>query len=147
MVELVAADWFTGVESAIGGAAAGAAQSQTEWAGLKAQAVAGTLRMESGVAEACATACQVAFDGLGDELASVQRCARVDGLGTWQSGVVIAQKFRDKAGVKTPVPNSAVGVILAHQGVLVEMRDTFRAAGRAYSAAEQGNIDRVKGLS
>lgn len=118
-----------------------------EWAGLKAQAVAGTLRMEPGVAEACATACQVAHEALFDDLKIAQRCARVEGLGSWPSGMAIAQKFRDKAGVDNPVPNSAVGVINLHREVLLEMRDTYRAAGQAYAAAEQANADRLKGLS
>lgn len=118
-----------------------------EWAGLKAQAVAGTLRMEPGVAEACATACQVCYEALTDDLKLVRRCARVEGLGSWSSGMAIAQKFRDKAGVDNPVPNSAGGVINAHRAVLLEMRDSYRAAGQAYAAAEQANADRLKGLS
>ena len=141
------ADWFSGVEAAIGGAAAGALQSQSEWAGLKAQAAAGALRMEPGVAEACAAACQAAHEGLADNLPIARSCARVVGLGSWPSGIAIAQKFRDKAGLDTPSNNSAVGVIRLNQDVLLEMRDTFRAAGRAYAAAEQANVDKLRGRS
>ena len=122
-------------------------QSQSEWAGLKAQAAARTLRMEPGAAEACAAACQVAHDALGDDMAMTRQCARVAGLGSWQSGQAIAQKFKDKAGVDNPVENSAAGVIALHRRVLAEMRDTFRAAGQAYAAAEQGHEDQLRGLS
>ena len=141
------ADWFSGVEAAIGGAAAGALQSQTEWAGLKAQAAAGTLRMEPGVAEACATACQVAHEGLRDEITNAQLLTRVDGLGSWGSGIAIAKKFRDKAGAGATSDNSAVGVIRLHQQVLLEMRDTFRAAGQAYASTEQASVDKLRGSS
>ena len=141
------ADLLSGVEAAIGGVAAGAAQSQSEWAGLKAQATAGTLRMEPGVAEACATACEVAHQSLRDELQNTQRLTRVDGLGSWPSGESIARKFQDKSGVDTSSANSAVGVIRLHQRVLLEMRDTFRAAGQAYAATEQANVDRLRGSS
>ena len=141
------ADFFSGVEAAIGGAMVGAVQSKSEWAGLKAQATAGTLRMEPGVAEACAAACQAAHEGLQDNLPIARSCARVAGLGSWPSGMAIAQKFRDKAGLDTPSNNSAVGVVRLHKDVLLEMRDTFRAAGRAYAAAEQANVDTLRGLS
>ena len=141
------ADWFSGVEVAIGGAAAGAVQSQSEWAGLKAQAAAGTLRMEPRVAEACAMACEVAHQSLRDGISNSRLLNRVDGLGSWDSGKAIAQKFRNKAGADTPSDNSAVGVVKLHQQVLLEMRDTFRAAGRAYAATEQGNEDQLRELS
>lgn len=141
------ADFFSGVEAAIGGAAVGALQSQSEWAGLKAQVAAGTLRMEPGVAEACAKACQTAHDDLGRELGNTRQLSRVHGLGSWQSGQSIAQKFRGKAGAENPSANSAGGVIRSHRDVLLEMRDTFRAAGQAYAAAEQANANRLRGLS
>ena len=140
------ADWFSGVEAAIGGAAAGAVQSQSEWAGLKAQAAAGTLRMEPGVAEACATACQVAHEAMYDHISEIRRATRVIGMGSWQSGITLAKKFSEKADGAAN-NNSAVGVLTTHQQVLADMRDTFRAAGRAYAAVEQANVHAVGGIA
>ncbi|UZJ24975.1 hypothetical protein RHODO2019_00180 [Rhodococcus antarcticus] len=139
-------DWFSGVEAAISGAAAGAVQSQSEWAGLKAQASAGTLRMEPGAAEACATACDGAIDAIFDHINEIRRATRVDGMGPWESGVQLAQKFSEKADGAAN-NNSAAGVLTLHQQVLGEMRDTFRAAGQAYAATEQGNVDVIQGTA
>jgi hypothetical protein len=140
------ADWFSGVEAAISGAVAGAVQSQSEWAGLKAQASAGTLRMEPGIAEACAQACQVAFNDLFDHINEIRRATRVDGMGSWQSGIRLAQKFSEKADGAAN-NNSAASVLILHQQVLGDMRDTFRAAGQAYAAAEQSNVDVIRGTA
>ena len=140
------ADFFSGVEAAISGAMVGAVQSQSEWAGLKAQAAAGTLRMEPGVAEACAVACQVAYQELNDHISEIRRATRVDGMGTWKSGVRLAQKFSEKADGAAN-SNSAAGVLTLHQQVLADMRDTFRAAGQAYAAAERANVDAVRGAT
>jgi hypothetical protein len=139
-------DWFSGVEAAISGAAAGAVQSQSEWAGLKAQASGGTLRMEPGAAEACAKACQAANEELYGHINEIRRATRVDGMGSWQSGISLAQKFSEKAD-GAPNGNSAVEVLKAHQQILLEMRDTFRAAGQSYVGSPWFRVSSGLGLA
>lgn len=115
-----------------------AQQSQSEWTALKAAAGAGELRFEPVAAERCAQVCQEAADKIEDLLRMAQNLAYVEGFGDTNAGRALAGKFKSKA-------DEARTVLLAHRQVLWDMRDTYRAAGKAYAEAEAANQDRFTG--
>jgi len=113
-------------------AAAGTQASQSDWTALKASAGAGELFFEPAAAEECAKACEDAIGKIDDHLREVRRLTFVDGFGSPNEGRQLAGKFRAKA-------DEAYFVLHAHQKVLADMRDTYRAAGKAYVDADAGN--------
>jgi hypothetical protein len=113
-------------------AAAGTQASQSDWTALKASAGAGELFFEPGAAEKCAKACEDAIGKVDGHLFAAQRLSRVVGFGSPSEGVQLAAKFKAKA-------DEAVSVLRAHRTVLADMRDTYRAAGKAYHEAEVAN--------
>ncbi len=123
---------------AIAQAGAGAQQAHTDWSALKAAAGSGELFFEPDAAEKCAQVCQDAADKMEDHLRQVDNLARVAGFGDPVEGRQLADKFRAKA-------EEAVGVIKAHRQVLWDMRDTYRAAGKAYANTESGNRSQYRG--
>ncbi len=113
-------------------AAAGAQTSQSDWAALKVMAGDGELLFESAAAEKCAKVCQNTIDKVDDHIHEARQLSRVEGFGSPIEGVQLAVKFRAKA-------DEAVAVIQAHRQVLMDMRDTYRAAGKAYAETESAN--------
>ena len=113
-------------------AAAGTQASQSDWTALKASAGAGELFFEPEAAEECAKACEDAIGKIEDHLWQVRQLTFVDGFGSPSEGQQLAGKFRAKA-------DEAHAVLLAHQQVLADMRDTYRAAAKAYVDADVGN--------
>ena len=120
-------------------AAAGTQASQSDWTALKASAGAGELFFEPGAAEQCAKACEDAIAKIDDHLMQARRLTYVDGFGSPSEGQQLAAKFRAKA-------DEAYAVLQAHQHVLADMRDTYRAAGNAYVDADVGNSGKFGSL-
>ncbi len=118
--------------AALAASHAQAQQSQSEWTALKAMAGAGELRFEPAAAERCAQVCQEAAGQIDDQLLDARRLSYVEGFGDTSVGRALAGKFSKKA-------DEAVAVLQAHRQVLWDMRDTYRAAGKAYAQAEAGN--------
>lgn len=109
-----------------------AQQSQSQWSALKEAAGAGQLYFEPKAAEQCAQACEAAIGEIDEQLARSRDLFRVDGFGHTSAGMQLASKFSGKA-------EEAVRVLKAHQHALRDMRDTFRAAGRAFGESEDSN--------
>ncbi len=121
--------------AALAASHAQAQQSQSEWTALKAMAGAGELRFEPAAAERCAQVCQEAADEVEEQLANAHALSRVEGFGDTNAGQQLAAKFKGKA-------DEALRVLQAHRQVLWDMRDTYRAAGKAYTEAESANANR-----
>ena len=113
-------------------AGAGAQASGSDWSVLKSAAVSGELMFEPAAAEQCARVCEDAIAKIEQHLRQADRLSRVAGFGTPAEGVQLAGKFTAKA-------DEAVAVLKAHRQVLMEMRDTYRAAGKAYASTEAAN--------
>ncbi len=113
-------------------AAAGTQASQSDWTALKASAGAGELFFEPGAAEQCAKACEDAIAKIDEHLQQTRELSRAVGFGSPSEGVQLANKFSSKA-------DEAIAVLQAHQQVLADMRDTYRAAGDAYAHTDAAN--------
>ncbi|WP_127782089.1 PE domain-containing protein [Rhodococcus sp. X156] len=119
-------------DRALAESSAAVERSKTEWTALKASAGRGELRFEPEAAERCAKACEDAIAKIEGHLARARRLTAVEGFGTPNAGVALAAKFSAKGA-------EAVSVLKAHLDVLADMRDAYRAAGRAYVATESAN--------
>ena len=120
-------------------AAAGTQASQSDWTALKASAGAGELFFEPGAAEECAKACEDAIAKIERHLQMARQLSFVDGFGSPSEGQQLAAKFKRKA-------DEAVEVLQAHKAVLQDMRDTYRAAGKAYVDGDVGSSDRFRSI-
>jgi len=116
-------------------AAAGTQASQSDWTALKAYAGAGELFFEPGAAEECAQACEKAIGQIDEHLADARQLTFVDGFGTPSEGQQLAGKFKAKA-------DEVAEVLHEHRRVLADMRDTYRAASKAYVHADVGNSNK-----
>lgn len=130
------------LDAAFNQAAAGAAASTGEWAGLKTAAGEGRLRLEPDAAQQCAAACDAAIDKLSLAQNELMHADRLEGLGAWDSGKSLARTL----GVKVRGDkNSAFSVIQTHIDILLEMQATFRSAAAAYTERERENAGALQG--
>ena len=113
-------------------AGAGARASGSDWSALKSAAVSGELMFEPASAEQCARVCEDAIEKVEQHMREAINFSRVAGFGMPREGQQLAAKFRAKA-------DEAATVLQAHRQMLAEMRDTYRAAGKAYTDTEAAN--------
>jgi hypothetical protein len=118
--------------------------AQADWKALGTAAASGQLRLEPGVAEQCALACEKLRESLQDDVTTVQRIGRLKGFGDLRSGQQLAAKFEAKA---QGGPSSADAVLAQHQAILVDMAATYRAAGAGFVQHEQSIADAVRAQS
>lgn len=118
--------------------------AQADWKGLGTAAASGQLRLEPGVAEQCAVACEKARSQLILRKQDVQGIGRLRGFGDLRSGQELQRKFETKA---TGGPGSAEEVLQQHMDLLVDMAATYRAAGTAFAQRDHSTADALRAQS
>lgn len=114
------------------------------WRGLRGAAVSGQLRLEPGVAERCAVACEQLRQQLRDRRADVRGIGRLWGFGTLPSGEQLRGKFEGKAQGS---PGSAEEVLRQHMALLVDMAAAYRAAGAAFVEHDRATAEALRASS
>lgn len=99
------------------------------WGRLTAAAEAGELWLEDGAGERCAEACEELMQELDRRAESIRRLSTRGGFGGFVSAQQLQAGFQNKA-------LEAHSRILEFRAVVERMRDTFRAADRAYRTVE-----------
>jgi hypothetical protein len=113
-------------------------QSTTDWSQLKSAAAGGQLRMEHGVAERAAKRCEAMVATLDGHYNSAAELLIRGSAGACEIGRELGSTFDSKA---IGGSNSLTSVITQHQQILTDMAATYRAAGAAFAAREQANVD------
>ena len=101
---------------------------------------AGRLRLDDGVAEQCARACDTLLVALETALRRVARVELRAAFGDFQAGHQLAEKF---ALLATGTETSFDRILQGHIDTVVQMRDLFLVAGRSYRDTEDANAARL----
>lgn len=109
---------------------------QTQW--INSQVGAGKLALNPEVAEQAAKRCEDEIRELRTLLRTGRALTALQGLGSYDPGQQLAQRFKDKAGD----PNSgALKLIRDLQEELQKQADAFRQAAKDYRATDEQNAD------
>ncbi|MGW0177334.1 hypothetical protein ACWDUM_26230 [Rhodococcus sp. NPDC003322] len=110
------------------------------WAELGAQVESGGLYLEPGVASRCAQRC-AEFVGQLDALRIVvRRLSRMDGFGTFPSGIALAEKFGQKASGGSYSMDQALA---DHIVEVQRMQQLFEKIEAMYGAAEDSAVQGI----
>ena len=116
-----------------------AVSGQTGW--INSQVGAGKLALNPEAAEKAAKRCEEEIR----ELMTLQRTARaitrVQGLGDYEAGKQLAQRFQDKAGHSE---SGALKLVRDLQDELKKQADAFRDAAKDYRATDEQNADDLR---
>ncbi|KAA0024988.1 hypothetical protein [Antrihabitans cavernicola] len=95
-------------------------------------AVGGTLKIEQGVAQACATRCEELFGVFDDQMEVAQRLSHNSGFGGFGSARELQVGFDGKG-------HEAVTMLRAYREAALRFQAAFLAAGQQFDAADAIN--------
>ncbi|MFD4468312.1 hypothetical protein ACFWPA_08470 [Rhodococcus sp. NPDC058505] len=103
----------------------------------------GRLSLERGVATNCARACAEFADELRALRERARQLGKIDGFGTFPSGIALATKFSRKA---VGGDYSMVQALTDHIAEVEAMREVFERIEARYAAAEQRGEERFAAI-
>lgn len=109
-------------------------------AALMYEAHTGRLRLDDEVASVCAEACSTLLSELDRVHLELGKDRWAPGFGDFDAGKQLSEKYAAKAG---GADLSFRQVIRSHVEAVMQMRELFEAAGRAYREAEDANAARL----
>ncbi|MGW5075771.1 hypothetical protein [Rhodococcus sp. NPDC004095] len=110
------------------------------WAELGAQVESGGLYLEPGVATRCAQHCADFVRQLDAMRMVVRQLSRMDGFGTFPSGIALAEKFGQKASGGSYSMDQALA---DHIVEVQRMQQVFEKIEAMYAAAEESAVQGI----
>lgn len=108
--------------------------------GMKAAVSDGTLSIEPGVAERCATHCEAIAQGVRAEAARLLQAANLPGFGTLESGVALQRGFERKAV-------EAGAQLTVYADIADNMAATFREIVARFGAQDSAGAAAFDGVA
>ena len=113
------------------------------WQVMAEDVSAGRLFLERGVANRCAGHCSVLVERLVELRVQARRLGRVEGFGTFPSGIALAEKFSKKA---VGGDYSMVQALTDHIAEVEAMRDVFLRIESRYVATDENGAQALAAI-